>query len=285
MKGIILAGGAGTRLYPLSRVASKQLQPVFDKPMIYYPLSTLMMGGIREFLLISTPADLPRFRELLGDGSQWGISLSYIAQPRPEGIAQAFILGEKFIGGDSVALILGDNLFYGNMQMSETVAGFDGGALVFGYYVNDPERYGVVEFADDGAVLGIEEKPAQPKSNFAVPGLYMYDHTVCRRARQLQASDRGELEITDLNMGYLGDGELRVSVLSRGIAWLDTGTPHSLLEAAHFIYTIQERQGLRVACLEEVAHLAGFITLEQLRATVDDMPECLYRDYILERFF
>ena len=250
MKGIILAGGAGTRLYPLTATTSKQLQPVYDKPMIYYPLSTLMLGGIREVLVISTPRDLPRFEALLGDGSQWGLRLSYLAQPKPEGIAQAFILGEAFIAGQPVALILGDNIFYGNLRCREVIDGFRTGGLIFGYYVHDPERYGVVEFRRDGTVVGIEEKPKQPKSHYAVPGLYLYDGKVAAMTRQLKPSARGELEITDLNMAYLQRGELRVQVLGRGIAWLDTGTPTSLLEAANFIATIQNRQGLRVACLE-----------------------------------
>lgn len=285
MKGILLAGGAGTRLYPLTLTASKQLLPVYDKPMIYYPLSTLMLAGIQDILIISTPQDLPRFRSLLGDGSQWGISLSYCEQARPEGIAQSFILGADFVGDDDVALILGDNLFYGNMRVHELVEQFTGGALVFGYYVNDPERYGVVDFAADGTVIGIEEKPAKPRTNYAVPGLYLYDNSVVQRARDLKPSKRGELEITDLNMTYLREQQLRVQVLGRGIAWLDTGTHASLLEASDFIHTIQTRQGLQIACLEEIAMLRGYITEAQLRATLDVMPKSPYREYLQRRFF
>ncbi len=285
MKGIILAGGAGTRLYPLTATTSKQLQSVYDKPMIYYPLATLMLGGIKEILLISTPRDLPRFKDLLGDGARWGLSIEYRAQPKPEGIAQAFILGEDFIDGDPVALILGDNIFYGNMQIKRIVDEFAGGGLVFGYYVQDPERYGVVEFDADGNALGIEEKPAKPKSHYAVPGLYLYDGRVAEMSRALTPSARGELEITDLNMAYLEQGKLRVEVLGRGIAWLDTGTPMSLLEASEFIATIQNRQGLRVACLEEIAMYRGFITREQLEQLVNDMPKCDYRAYLEDRFF
>jgi len=284
LKGIILAGGAGTRLYPLTLTASKQLMPVYDKPMIYYPLSTLMLGGIREVLLISTPHDLPRFEQLLGDGSQWGISIEYRPQPKPDGIAQAFIIGESFIGDDDVALILGDNIFYGNMRMREVVERFDGGAQVFGYYVNDPERYGVVEFAADGTVLGIEEKPKAPKTHYAVPGLYFYDNDVSTIAKQMKPSARGELEITDLNVEYLKRGKLRVELLGRGIAWLDTGTHESLLEAADFIHTIQLRQGLQIACLEEIAMLRGYIDLDHLAKYLADMPRCPYRDYLHNRF-
>jgi len=285
MKGIVLAGGAGTRLYPLSLTCSKQLLPVYDKPMIYYPLSTLMLAGIRDILLISTPHDLPRFEALLGDGSQWGIRLSYRVQPEPKGIAQAFIIGEDFIADDTVALILGDNIFYGNFRVEQLAGEFRDGAMIFGYYVRDPERYGVVEFAPDGTVLGIEEKPRQPKSHFAVPGLYFYDRQVAGMARALRPSARGELEITDLNMAYLRHGQLRVTQLSRGIAWLDTGTPQSLLEAAQFVYTIEARQSLRIACLEEVAYLMKFITREHLAATVAKLPRCAYQEYIVQRFF
>ena len=285
MKGIVLAGGAGSRLYPLSLTCSKQLLPVYDKPMIYYPLSTLMLAGIREILLISTPHDLPRFEALLGDGSQWGISLHYQVQPEPKGIAQAFLIGAEFIGQDPVALILGDNIFYGNFRVEQLAADFRQGAMVFGYQVSDPERYGVVEFSPDGVVLGIEEKPKKPKSNYAVPGLYFYDGQVVQMARDLKPSARGELEITDLNMAYLKRGELRVSLLSRGIAWLDTGTPQSLLEAAQFVYTIEARQGLRIACLEEVAYLKKFITRDDLARTVEKLPRCAYKDYIVQRFW
>jgi glucose-1-phosphate thymidylyltransferase len=284
MKGIILAGGAGTRLYPLTSVASKQLLPVYDKPLIYYPLATLMLGGIREYLLISTPEDIPRFQALLGDGSQWGIRIEYAVQPKPDGIARAFIIGEKFIGKDPVTLILGDNLFYGSMKLDETIASFKSGAKVFGYYVKDPERYGVVEFDAQKTVVGLEEKPKIPKSNYAVPGLYIYDNDVVARAKALKPSARGELEITDLNIDYLKTGKLSVQLLGRGIAWLDTGTHASLLEASTFIYTLEARQGLKIACLEEIAFLRGFVTAEKFKATVDKMPKSPYRDYLLQRF-
>ena len=284
MKGIVLAGGAGTRLYPLTRVASKQLQPIYDKPMIYYPLSTLMLGGIREVLLISTPVDVPRFQELLGDGRQWGMSIEYCVQDEPRGIAEALILGESFVGDDDVALILGDNVFYGNLRILEIVESFSTGALVFGYYVNDPERYGVVDFDADGNVLSIEEKPSTPRTNYAVPGLYLYDSTAAARARALKPSPRGELEITDLNIAYLSDGELRVQLLGRGLAWLDTGTHASLLEAAAFIGAIQTRQGLKIACLEEIAYIRGFINQAELNAVVDSMPNGPYREYLEQRF-
>ena len=284
MKGIVLAGGAGTRLYPLTRVASKQLQPIYDKPMIYYPLSTLMLGGIREVLLISTPVDVPRFQELLGDGRQWGMNIEYCVQDEPRGIAEALILGESFVGDDDVALILGDNVFYGNLRILEIVESFSTGALVFGYYVNDPERYGVVDFDADGNVLSIEEKPSTPRTNYAVPGLYLYDSTAAARARALKPSPRGELEITDLNIAYLSDGELRVQLLGRGLAWLDTGTHASLLEAAAFIGAIQTRQGLKIACLEEIAYIRGFIDRTELNAAVDTMPNGPYREYLEQRF-
>ena len=284
MKGIVLAGGAGTRLYPLTRVASKQLQPIYDKPMIYYPLSTLMLGGIREVLLISTPVDVPRFQELLGDGRQWGMNIEYCVQDEPRGIAEALILGESFVGNDDVTLILGDNVFYGNLRILEIVESFSTGALVFGYYVNDPERYGVVDFDADGNVLSIEEKPSTPRTNYAVPGLYLYDSTAATRARALKPSPRGELEITDLNIAYLSDGELRVQLLGRGLAWLDTGTHASLLEAAAFIGAIQTRQGLKIACLEEIAYIRGFIDQAELNAVVDSMPNGPYREYLEQRF-
>jgi len=242
-KGIVLAGGAGSRLYPLTLVASKQLQPVYDKPMIYYPLSTLMMAGIRDILIISTPHDTPRFQQLLGDGSRYGIKLFYAVQPEPKGIAQAFLVGEEFINGENVALILGDNIFYGKMGLAQIVSEFSGGASVFGYPVNDPERYGVVEFDAAGNVLSLEEKPQHPKSHYAVPGLYLYDEKVVEMTKNLQPSARGELEITDLNKAYLVKGQLRVERLGRGIAWLDTGTHQSLLEASHFIGTLEARQG------------------------------------------
>ncbi|MDF1554274.1 MAG: glucose-1-phosphate thymidylyltransferase RfbA [Deferrisomatales bacterium] len=279
-KGIILAGGAGTRLYPLTLVASKQLQPVYDKPMIYYPLATLMMAGIRDVLIISTPQDTPRFEALLGDGSRWGIRLSYAVQPEPKGIAQAFLVGEAFIAGDPVCLILGDNLFYGRMELDRLVAEFDGGARVFGYPVQDPERYGVVEFGREGRVLSIEEKPAHPKSHYAVPGLYLYDGTVVARTKALTPSARGELEITDLNLAYLAQGKLRVERLGRGIAWLDTGTHLSLLEASHFIGTLELRQGLKIACLEEIAWRRGYLDDEGLRKAIAATPVSTYREYL-----
>ena len=284
MKGIILAGGAGSRLYPLSKVASKQLQPIYDKPMIYYPLSTLMLGGIREILLISTPDDVPRFQHLLGDGSQWGLKISYTVQAKPDGLAQAFVLGEEFLAGEPATLILGDNVFYGKMKLDEIISSFTTGARVFGYPVGDPERYGVVEFDADGKVVGLEEKPAKPKSHYAVPGLYIYDGTVCAKARVLKPSPRGEYEITDLNNVYLREGGLSVSLLGRGIAWLDTGTHASLLEASHFIYTLEARQGLKIACLEEIAYLRKFIDEDQMRTTVANLPKSPYREY-LEKLF
>jgi glucose-1-phosphate thymidylyltransferase len=279
-KGIVLAGGAGTRLYPLTLVASKQLQPVYDKPMIYYPLSTLMLAGIRDVLLISTPQDTPRFEALLGDGSRWGIRLSYMVQPEPKGIAQAFLVGEPFVGLDSVCLILGDNIFYGKMNLDRLVRGFSGGAVVFGYPVTDPERYGVVEFDEAGRAVSIEEKPAKPKSRYAVPGLYLYDGRVVEITKGLKPSARGELEITDLNVEYLRKGELRVEKLGRGIAWLDTGTHLSLLEASHFIGTLELRQGLKIACLEEIAYHKGFIDAAELERVVRDTPKSSYRDYL-----
>jgi glucose-1-phosphate thymidylyltransferase len=280
VKGIILAGGAGSRLYPLTEVASKQLQPVYDKPMIHYPLATLMLAGIRDVLIISTPHDTPRFESLLGDGSRWGIGLAYAVQPEPKGIAQAFLIGERFIQRQPVTLILGDNILYGRMQLDEIVANFREGAVIFGYPVRDPERYGVVEFGPDGRVLSLEEKPAQPKSNLAVPGIYIYDEQVVQLAGNLRPSARGELEITDLNLAYLERGQLRAQLLGRGIAWLDTGTHESLLEAANFIATIERRQGLKIACLEEVAYRCGFIDRAQLAALVGDMPNSPFRDYL-----
>lgn len=279
-KGIVLAGGAGSRLYPLTLVASKQLQPVYDKPMIYYPLATLMMAGIQDVLIISTPHDIPRFEALLGDGSRWGITLTYVVQPEPKGIAQAFLVGEKFIANENVALILGDNIFYGKMNFDRTVAGFDSGAMVFGYPVKDPERYGVVEFDREGRVLSIEEKPAQPKSHYAIPGLYLYDQKVVEITKALQPSPRGELEITDVNKAYLAKGELRVEKLGRGIAWLDTGTHESLLEASHFIGTLEARQGLKIACLEEVALHQGFIDRQGMEEVIDATPASSYRVYL-----
>ena len=267
MKGIILAGGSGTRLYPLTRVVSKQLLPVYDKPMIYYPLSVLMLAGIREVLIISTPADLPRFRELLGDGSQWGLALSYAEQAVPNGLAQAFVIGREFVGSDPVALILGDNIFHGDglSEQLQRVAADPSGATIFGYHVNDPQRYGVAEFDRQGNVVGLQEKPKQPRSSFAVVGLYFYDNQVLDIARDLQPSPRGEYEITDVNIAYLGRKALRMEIFSRGMAWLDTGTHEALHQAANFIQVIEDRQGLKVACLEEIAYRMGFIDADQMR--------------------
>ena len=279
-KGIILAGGAGSRLFPLTLVASKQLQPVYDKPMIYYPLATLMTAGIKDILLISTPHDTPRFKELLGDGSRWGISLSYAVQPEPKGIAQAFLVGEEFIDNQAVALILGDNIFYGKMNLDRIVSEFKGGARIFGYQVHDPERYGVVEFDCNGKVLSIEEKPKSPKSHYAVPGLYLYDENIVATAKSIAPSLRGELEITDVNLDYLRRGELMVERLGRGIAWLDTGTHKSLLEASNFIETIESRQGLKIACLEEIALRRGFINADQMAEVIGKTPNSSYRDYL-----
>jgi len=279
-KGIILAGGAGSRLYPLTLVASKQLQPVYDKPMIYYPLATLMMAGIRDILVISTPHDTPRFQSLLGDGSRWGISLTYKVQPEPKGIAQAFLVGEEFIDGKPVCLILGDNIFYGKMGLDRLCRDFTDGAQVFGYYVNDPERYGVVEFDSSGRAIGIEEKPASPKTHYAVPGLYLYDRKISEITRQIKPSPRGELEITDVNLEYLRRGELQVEKLGRGIAWLDTGTHQSLLEASHFIGTLEARQGLKIGCLEEIALRMGYINCQQMAKVIEDTPNSSYREYL-----
>ncbi len=279
-KGIVLAGGAGSRLYPLTLAASKQLQPVYDKPMIYYPLSTLMMAGIADILIISTPADTPRFRDLLGDGSRWGIRLEYAVQPEPKGIAQAFLVGEEFLAGEPVCMILGDNIFYGRIGLDRIVAEFTGGARIFGYPVQDPERYGVVEFDAEGRAIGLEEKPSAPKSRYAVPGLYLYDGRVTGIARGLKPSPRGELEITDLNLAYLERGELSVEKLGRGIAWLDTGTHVSLLEAGRFIGALEARQGLKIACLEEVAYNVGFLDAEGLGAAIEATPRSPYRAYL-----
>ena len=280
MKGIILAGGAGSRLFPLSLVASKQLQPVYDKPMVYYPLTTLIEGGVRQICLISTPQDLPRFRQLLGDGSNWGLAIEYREQPKPEGIAQAFLIAETFIGNDSVTLILGDNVFYGGDSFHKAFSEFKTGAVIFGYHVNDPERYGVVEFDSQGRAISIEEKPNRPKSNYAVPGLYIFDNKVVTITRNLKPSARGELEITDVNVEYLRQGQLKVHRLSRGFAWLDAGTSSSLHEASAYVQTIEKRQGVKIGCPEEAAFHQKFLTLPQLDALANRMPKSEYRSYI-----
>jgi glucose-1-phosphate thymidylyltransferase len=282
MKGIILAGGSGTRLHPLTLVMSKQLMPVYDKPMVYYPLSVLMLAGIRDILLISTPHDLPHFQRLFGDGKQLGLNMQYAEQPKPEGLAQAFIIGKEFVGKDKVALILGDNIFYGD-GLSETLRNCNNptGGIVFAYHVNDPERYGVVEFDKAGKVISIEEKPKQPKSNYAVPGVYFYDNSVLEIAANLKPSPRGELEITDVNKEYLRRGQLTVAVLKRGTAWLDTGTHQSLLQAGTFVEIIEQRQGLKVGCIEEVAYRMGFINAAQLQQLAEPLRKSGYGDYLL----
>jgi glucose-1-phosphate thymidylyltransferase len=280
MKGIILAGGAGSRLYPLTLVASKQLQPVYDKPMVYYPLTTLIENGIREICLISTPRDLVRFRELLAASATWGVSIEYREQASPRGIAEAFLIAESFIGSDPVTLILGDNIFYGSDSFETAFGEFSSGAVVFGYHVTDPERYGVVEFDAQGQAISIEEKPKQPKSNYAVPGLYLYDNDVVKFAHALKPSSRGELEITDINAAYLRAGRLRVHRLSRGFAWLDAGTSSSLHEASAYVQTIEKRQGIKIGCPEEAAFRRGFISARQLETLVGNLPNCEYRSYL-----
>jgi glucose-1-phosphate thymidylyltransferase len=281
-KGIVLAGGSGTRLYPLTIAVSKQLMPVYDKPMIYYPISALMLADIRDILIISTPHDLPGFRKLLGDGSQFGLRFEYAEQPKPDGLAQAFLIGEKFLDGSKAALVLGDNLFYGTQfrKCVERASSQEKGASIFGYYTANPEQYGVVEFNKEGRAISLEEKPKQPKSNYAVPGVYFYDDRVCEMAKAIKPSARGELEITDLNRMYLEAGELQVEVLGRGVAWLDTGSPDSLLQAAEFVQVIQNRQGLKISCLEEIAYNKHWITRDELLASAEKFGKTEYGDYL-----
>lgn len=280
MKGIILAGGSGSRMYPISQVYSKQLSLIYDKPLIYYPLSVLMLGGIKEVLIISNEETIPYYKKLFGNGSQLGLSIDYVVQSAPNGIAEAFILGDKFIGNDSVTLILGDNIFYGNLDFFYQGIENNSGATVFGYRVTDPERYGVVEFDKNGKALSIEEKPKSPKSKFAVPGLYIYNNEVVNISKNLKPSPRGELEITDVNNTYLNKGELRVEKIGRGVAWLDTGTPEALLQASNFFGTIEDRQGLKVACIEEIAYYMNFISKEQFQKVIEKMPKCQYKNYL-----
>ena len=280
MKGIILAGGSGSRLYPITKVYSKQLATIYDKPLIYYPLSILMLGGVRDVLIISNDETIPLYQKLFGDGSHLGMRFDYVVQPEPKGIAQAFILGEKFIGPDMSCLVLGDNIFYGNLEFFYKTLQTKKGATIFGYQVTDPERYGIVEFDKSGKVLSIEEKPAKPKSHYAVPGLYIYDNRVIEISKNLKPSGRGELEITDVNRAYLDLGELRVEKIGRGVAWLDTGTPEALLAAANFFGVIEDRQGLKVACIEEIAYYKGFINKEQFVSLINTIPKSLYKEYL-----
>jgi len=284
MKGIILAGGHGTRLYPLTNIISKQLLPVYDKPMIYYPLSTLMLGGVRDIAIISTPKDLPIYMSLLGDGSKLGLSFTYIEQSEPRGLADAFILCEKFIEKENVVLILGDNIFHGNLKLNQIFEDFNNGATIFGYPVNDPERYGIIEFDDHGKVIGLEEKPKKPKSRYAIPGLYLYDNNVIEYAKNLKPSARGELEITDLNLEYLNIQKLKVQLFGRGVAWLDSGTANSLQDASHFVQSIEARQSYKISCPEEIAVRMGFITSESYYQSVKEMPESEYKKYLMDLF-